>query len=59
MAIQEGRFREELKKQGEEEQEMSWIPQKIIQCGRVTGVTVDEANEGWTELIHFAQRREE
>lgn len=43
----------------EEDQVLSWLPQKTIQCGRATGVMVDDSREGWTELIHFAQRREE
>lgn len=38
---------------------LSWLPQKTIQCERATGVTVDDSREWWTELIHFAQRREE
>lgn len=48
---------------GEEETEvdasnLEWIPKKIIQRGKATGVTVDEQKGRWDAVIEFAQERE-
>ena len=40
------------------DQDMQWLPQKIIKCGRATGVLVDACPGGWTAMVEFAQRRE-
>lgn len=35
-----------------------WLFQKIVQCVKAVGVTVDESKEGWASVIDFAQYRE-
>lgn len=37
---------------------LEWIPKKIIQRGKATGVTVDEQKGRWDAVIEFAQERE-
>eukprot|EP00268_Persea_americana_P061286 TRINITY_DN7726_c1_g1_i2.p2 TRINITY_DN7726_c1_g1~~TRINITY_DN7726_c1_g1_i2.p2 ORF type:complete len:121 (-),score=34.41 TRINITY_DN7726_c1_g1_i2:429-791(-) len=39
--------------------DIQWLPQNIIQCGKATGVLVDESRGGWSAMVEFAQRREE
>lgn len=35
------------------------LSQKIVQCGKAVGVTVDESKGGWAPVIDFAQCRED
>lgn len=34
------------------------LPEKILQCGKVIGVLVDNSKRCWDELVNIAQERE-
>lgn len=49
IAVQDGFFREvkqRRKQTSKGKRSRAWLPQKIIQCGKATGVMVDESREG-------------
>lgn len=35
-----------------------WIQEKIVQCGKVVGVSVDSCQGGWDDVIRIAANRE-
>lgn len=43
---------------GNDDQGMNWLENKVVQCGKDTGVTVDSTAWGWDGLIQFAKERD-
>lgn len=32
-----------------------WLPQKVVQCGKAIGVTMEESKGGWASLMELIQ----
>lgn len=36
-----------------------WIPNKMVQCGKIVGISVENCKGGWDSLVAFARDRDE
>lgn len=36
----------------------SWLPQKVVQCGKAVGLSVDCCHGGWSGVLRFVEDRE-
>lgn len=41
-----------------EESMEDWLPQKMVECGTVMGISLDNTKGGWDALVSFAKNRE-